>query len=270
MTVQITIIRIEKYGEWTLKLGSDREAQIQMLQARFYYDLQKLFNSLNCLVYFNRFDEYFSITNGLTVNDHISIQNKLKSKYKKKNLQISMTIGIGNTPLDANKNAHNARVNKMYLDKNNLIFGIISHLNEKILDFDDKHNNDKESKISIIHVDVDGSKKINLKKTPFDMTFTITKLYLILIQKFLKYDALTFYLGGDNFMIISNIMKKEDVKSIIDDISIDMDLNLNCGIGIGLNSRKAAESATNALDKIRISRDNGSNEYIYEVSWLQL
>jgi len=270
LTIQLTIIRIEHYGKWTLKLGSDREAQIQMLQARIYHDLQKLFSNLNCIVYFNRFDEYFSITNGLSLYDHISIQNKLKLKYKK--LQISMTIGIGKTPLKANKNAHKARINNKYLDEKSSIFGLFSDLKGMELGFLDNRKSIKsvDNKISIIHVDVDSSKKINLKKTPFEMTFTITEIYLSLIRKFLKCDALTFYLGGDNFMVISDIMKKENVKSIIDDISKEMNLNFNCGIGIGLNARKAAECATNALDKIRELRDNGNDDYIYEVTWLQL
>lgn len=270
MTVQLTIIRIEKYGAWTLTLGNDREAQIQMLQARIYYDLQKLFNNLNCIVYFNRFDEYFSITNGLSLNDHIFIHNKLKSKYDK--LQISMTIGIGKTPLKANNNAHNARTNKSYLDKKYLIFGIRSSLKEKNKDFLDKQKEIiiKDNKISIIHVDVDSSKKINLEKTPFEMTCNIMEIYVNLIRQFLKYDGLTFYLGGDNFMVISKIMKKENVKDIIDSVSKKLNVNLNCGIGIGLNSRKAVECATNALDKIRRLRDKGNDEYIYEVTWLQL
>jgi len=38
MTIQITIIKIEGYGPWTLKLGSDREAQLQIFQASFYSD----------------------------------------------------------------------------------------------------------------------------------------------------------------------------------------------------------------------------------------
>ena len=63
--IQLTIIRIEGYGPWTVTLGSDREAQLQMLQARIYHDVQRLFNERNCIVYFNRFDEYFAVTNGL-------------------------------------------------------------------------------------------------------------------------------------------------------------------------------------------------------------
>ena len=63
MTIQITIIRIEGYGHWTLSLGSDREARLQMLQSRMYYDVQRLFSERECLAYSNRFDEYFAISN---------------------------------------------------------------------------------------------------------------------------------------------------------------------------------------------------------------
>ena len=59
MNIQLTIIKIEGYGPWTLTLGSDREAELQMLQADIYHDLQNLFSKYNCLVFFNTFDEYF-------------------------------------------------------------------------------------------------------------------------------------------------------------------------------------------------------------------
>ena len=44
--IQITIIKITGYGPWTLTLGSDREHEIQMLQASLYIQVQKLFSHL--------------------------------------------------------------------------------------------------------------------------------------------------------------------------------------------------------------------------------
>ncbi|MBM3911197.1 MAG: GTP cyclohydrolase IIa, partial [Thaumarchaeota archaeon] len=72
--VQLTILKIAKYGPWTLSLGSDREHQLQMLQALLYKDVQKLFSEKNSLVFLNRADEFFAITNGLTLDDHVEIQ----------------------------------------------------------------------------------------------------------------------------------------------------------------------------------------------------
>jgi GTP cyclohydrolase IIa len=88
--IQLTIIRIEGYGPWTVTLGSDREAQLQMLQAKIYHDVQDFFHGRNCIVYFNRFDEYFAITNGLDASGHREIRNQLASAYP--DLKMSMAV----------------------------------------------------------------------------------------------------------------------------------------------------------------------------------
>ena len=80
MTIQISIIKIISYGPWTLTLGVDREAYLQMLQAQIYHDLQKFFSDKNSLVFFNRFDEYFALTNQLSVEDHIDILKEFSKK----------------------------------------------------------------------------------------------------------------------------------------------------------------------------------------------
>ena len=93
MTIQITIIKIEEYGPWTLKLGSDREGQLQIFQAKLYGHLQKLFSERDAIVYFNRFDELIAISNGLSVEDHLAIEREISESYK--DLNISMSIGMG-------------------------------------------------------------------------------------------------------------------------------------------------------------------------------
>ena len=80
--IQLTIIKITGYGPWTLTLGSDREHKLQMLQSSLYKEIQKLFSEKNCLVFANRFDELFVITNGLSLNDHMEIQKKLKESFE--------------------------------------------------------------------------------------------------------------------------------------------------------------------------------------------
>src|ERR687892_120388 len=120
--IQLTIIRIEGYGQWTLTLGSDREAHLQMLQARIYHDVQRLFSEKDSIVFFNRFDEYFAITNGLDANDHLHIQHKLTKLYD--NMLMSMTIGAGKTAFEANLNAYRMRKEgRRMLDGSARIFG---------------------------------------------------------------------------------------------------------------------------------------------------
>ncbi len=96
--IQLTIIKINEYGPWTLTLGSDREHELQMLQATLYKQIQKLFSEKNCLVFLNRSDEFFVVTNGLTLEDHVIIQKKLEELFK---LKLIMSIGFAQTPFDS-------------------------------------------------------------------------------------------------------------------------------------------------------------------------
>ena len=266
MTIQITIIRIDGYGAWTLTLGTDREAQLQMLQARIYYDLQRLFSQKECLVYLNRFDEYFAITNGLSLKDHKDIQKEMATLYK--NLQISMTIGKGNTPFRANVNAYEARKAGNFLDRETRIFGQTISSSASLKPSSSTINPNYYEPVYIMHIDIDGSEKVSSKMSPYEITALVMKLYAKLSKAFLKKGAMTFFLGGDNFMVISNSIKKEDAKIIINSVANNIGIKLNCGIGIGRNGRKAAEAATRALDIIRDLREEGKIQPIYEIQCL--
>ena len=266
MTIQITIIRIEGYGPWTLTLGTDREAQIQMLQARIYYDVQRLFSQKECLVYLNRFDEYFAITNGLSLKDHKDLQREIATLYK--NLKISMTIGRGNTSFEANVNAYEARKAGNLLDRETRIFGQTISSSPSSKSSSSTTNSNYSESAHIMHIDINGSEKISSKMSPYEITALVMKLYAKLSEAFLKKGAMTFFLGGDNFMVISNNIKKEDAEIIIRSVANDIGITLNCGIGIGRNGRKAAEAATRALDTIRDLRNEGKIQPIYEIQCL--
>ena len=266
MTIQITIIRIEGYGPWTLTLGTDREAQIQMLQARIYYDVQRLFSQKECLVYLNRFDEYFAITNGLSLKDHKDLQREIATLYK--NLKISMTIGRGNTSFEANVNAYEARKAGNLLDRETRIFGQTISSSPSSKASSSTTNSNYSESAHIMHIDINGSEKISSKMSPYEITALVMKLYAKLSEAFLKKGAMTFFLGGDNFMVISNNIKKEDAEIIIRSVANDIGITLNCGIGIGRNGRKAAEAATRALDTIRDLRNEGKIHPIYEIQCL--
>ena len=266
MTIQITIIRTEGYGPWTLTLGTDREAQIQMLQARIYYDVQRLFSQKECLVYLNRFDEYFAITNGLSLKDHKDLQKEIATLYK--NLKISMTIGKGNTPFEANINAYEARKTGNLIDRETRIFGqtMSSSPSSKASSYTTNSNYSESA--HIMHIDINGSEKISSKMSPYEITALVMKLYAKLSEAFLKKGAMTFFLGGDNFMVISNNIKKEEAEIIIKSVANGIGITLNCGIGIGRNGRRAAEAATRALDTIRDLRNEGKIQPIYEIQCL--
>ena len=246
--IQLTIIRIEGYGQWTLTLGSDREAQLQMLQARIYHDVQRLFSERDSIVFFNRFDEYFAITNGLDIDDHRHIQHELTKLYD--NMLMSMTIGVGKTAFEANLNAYRTRKEGRMLDSNARIFGSLQH---------------QADIAQIMHIDIDSSTKVGNWLSPYELTALVMKIYSTLAEEFLKHNSLAFFLGGDNVMVISNGMTKEQADEVLKKVTAGNDIKLNCGIGIGKTGRRAAEAATRALDTIRDLREEGKIQTIYEI-----
>lgn len=255
MTIQLTIIKIEEYGPWTLTLGTDREAELQMLQAKLYYDLQRLFSAKDCLVFSNRFDEYFAITNGLYLPDHLEIQSQLVDLYSM--LKLSMTIGNGVTPFQANLDAYESRKMGRAINVGARIFGTPTKSVPTVNEI-----------VHIIHIDMNNSAKMFSKLSPYEITSLIVKIYSRLSEEFLKKESLTFFLGGDNFMVLSKASTKQDVEGTINKVTNEMNVRLNCGIGIGSTGRKAANAATKALDTIRNLRHDGKDLPIYEVQCL--
>ena len=250
MMVQISIVRIDGYGLWTLTKGSDREHELQILQSRLYSDVQKLFAQKKALVFFNRFDEMIAVTNGLTVQEHIEILQNLLKLY---DLDISISIGNGVTAYLANLDAFKASNAKAAHNDKFKVYG-----SAKIDDY-----------VQIMHVDVDGStSRMSAELTPYDISSLITRLYAKLTQKFMEKEALTFFLGGDNFMIVADGIRKTETAALLDETVNGMNIKLKCGIGRARTPREAAEMATKALDTIRNLRKNGKLEQVFELSCL--
>jgi len=88
-----------------------------------------------------------------------------------------------------------------------------------------------------------------------------------IIEMFIEQKSMTFFLGGDNFMVISNTVSKEKVSEIINKIQDSQNIKLNCGIGRAATGRKAVQAATEALDTIRSLRDKGILQPVYEIEW---
>ncbi|WP_148686004.1 GTP cyclohydrolase IIa [Candidatus Nitrosocosmicus hydrocola] len=274
MVCQITVIKLEGYGPWTLKLGSDREYRLQMLQALIYADLQEYFSAKNGLVFSNRFDEFVAVTNQITLQDHKEILDKISKKNKK--IKLSMTIGIGKTPLDSDK-----KIRKIRKEKNNSsidsIFAIEKEHGLQGNSYQKNRNsrigqisnqNDKDIKdLKIIHIDVDSSTSMTKNLSTYEITNLLLKLQLQISDLFLKEDSLTFFLGGDNFMVVANNdLNISKITTIINGIMKSFSIKLNCGIGNGNNARTAAKFATKSLDQIREYRKNGKTLNVFESS----
>ena len=238
--IQLSILKITEYGPWTLTLGSDREHELQMLQASLYKQVQKLFSEKNCLAFLNRSDEFFVVSNGLTLDDHIEIQKTLEGLFE---VHLTISIGFGDSPFEANLKAYDGRKNNIILNKEHNIFGFI----------DDK----SELNVSIMHLDVDDLKSKRKDTSPYEISAIIFDLHSKITKYFIQKNSLTFFMGGDNYMVVASSEAKNSVQSFIDMIKNDYNISLNCGIGNAYTSRDAVKLATKSLDTIRDIRDSG-------------
>lgn len=149
--------------------------------------------------------------------------------------------------------AYQGKKSKIFLDKKNNIFGFI--------------NGKTDNQVTIMHFDVDDLTSTRKIKSPYEISSIMFKLYSMMSEYFLKREGLAFFMGGDNFMVVSPQNSKKIGKNFINKTKKELGLSLNCGIGIGKTGRQAAKLATNSLDTIREIRDSGKKKpEIYEKS----
>lgn len=235
--VQLSILKIIGYGPWTLTLGSDREHELQMLQASLYGEVQRLFSERGCLVFQNRADELFVVSNGLDLDEHARIQEELISRF---DVRLRILIGDGDTPGTAHEAASSAGASN--LDAGNRIFAP-ANLGGRV------------GHVDIMHMDVDGLSGMTLQ--PYDTTMLMFGLYGEMSRFFYERDSLAFFMGGDNFMVVASEAGKAASREFVDKIECEYKVILNCGIGSGKTGREAAKLATMSLDAIRTMRDSG-------------
>ena len=163
-----------------------------------------------------------------------------------------MSIGYGETPFDANVSAYDGKKSENALDAEHNIYGFI----------DGKH----ESKVTIMHLDVDDLSSRRKTMSPYEISSVMFKLYARMSEYFLTKKSLTFFMGGDNFMVVANSDYKENAQEFIDIVKSEFGLTLNCGIGTATTARNAVSLATKSLDTIREIRDSGKEKpEIYEL-----
>ncbi|MBA4436543.1 MAG: GTP cyclohydrolase IIa [Nitrosopumilus sp.] len=248
--IQLSILKITGYGPWTLTLGSDREHELQMLQASLYKQLQKLFSEKNCLVFLNRADEFFVVSNGIGLEEHIEIQKTLEKSFE---IHLTISIGFGESPFEANLKAYEGRKNEVILDKQYNIFGFV--------------NDTPDLKVTVMHLDVDDLTSKGTTNSPYEISSIIFDLYSKMSKYFLEKNSLTFFMGGDNFMVVASDAGKNSVQDFINMIKNDDKIFLNCGIGNAPTCRDAVKLATKSLDTIREIRDSGKEKpEVYELS----
>ena len=249
--IQLTVMKITGYGPWTLTLGSDREHELQMLQASLYGEVQNQFSKRGSLVFANRGDEYFAVSNGLSTEDHVAVQEHLRSGFE---VGLEMSIGRAGTPYGANLEAFEAKRSGALLDERCAVYGRAA-------------GGGGEGRATIIHADVEDLTSSGRTKSPYEISNAVFSLYAKMSTFFMAKESLAFFLGGDNFMVVAHGDARSMAEEFADLVLEEDGITLNCGIGSAPTSREAAKLATGSLDTIRKIRDSGGDKpQVYELS----
>lgn len=233
--VQITLLTNDDYASWTHTLGNDREHKVQMYQSSLYETIQNMFSIHGGLVFANRFDEFFAITDGISYSTHMEIKTKLQNLFP---FKISMAISNSHYPFLANKQAHLAQ---MAVDCSNTISTSIKK---------DAINDG----VHLIHLDIEGISQIRKNTSPYEITLIVQATHQIISHYCYENKLLGFFMGGDNFVIISDQKPQTHSKNLAIIIQKNLHIIVNCGIGEEKTARIAMAMATKNLDKIKMLR----------------
>jgi len=236
--IQMTLIQIDNYGPWTVTPTPKAEADLQILQAELYADLQRQFAAKGGLVFFTRFDNMLAVTNNIDVEDHLRIQKSIGNRYP---ITVSMGVGAAETPYEAQRDATTA------LQR----YGGAQSDRKEILAIDGLVNKE-ESFVQIAHIDINGITDSLTDIIPaYDTSFIVNRVQHFLMKKLIEKGSLLFFIGGDNFMSPCNGLNPEGLLRIIEEIEDEISIALKAGVGKAPTAEKAANLADLALEEIR-------------------
>ncbi|MCX6694942.1 MAG: GTP cyclohydrolase IIa, partial [Candidatus Altiarchaeota archaeon] len=194
--IQATLIQIDNYGPWTTHPQPRREAELQILQANIYAELQKLFSEKKALLFPMRCDNMLAVTNGLTEEDH---KNIIKSFNGKHPVTISMAVATAETPLEAQKRATEELVKE----------GGAKHSHRKgVLKFTEG----TKDKVRIAHIDINSITQ-HTDKDVYESYAKVIGTQNELMTHLAGENALLFFMGGDNFISVCNGLTKEKLET---------------------------------------------------------
>ncbi|MEM3017507.1 MAG: GTP cyclohydrolase IIa [Candidatus Bathyarchaeia archaeon] len=240
--IQMTLIQLDNYGPWTLSLGPGREPYLQVLQSELYAELQRLFTFRGGLVFHCRFDNMLALTNGLSLSDHAEIQKRISELFP---VTVSMGVGLGGSPAEAQNRASRAVQNR----------GSSRHEGRRaVLEVEGSVESGRDCPVQIAHVDVDDVSRLTDSVSAYDLFVSMLRVHGALTEEFLRHGSLVFFIGGDNFLVVSSGVTEEDYREALRNVSEKTGLKMKAGIGVGRSAKGALELASGALDKIRGSR----------------
>jgi GTP cyclohydrolase IIa len=238
--LQLTYIQIDNFGPFTEELGNNREHKIQILLSKIFIFLQKQFNQYGGLVFSASKDNMIAVSNGISIKHHQIIIDKLEKRFP---ITVSMGIGTGKTPLDAQIEASEVLIDK----------GSAQSSRKKVLAYNG-HTLPIINNVKVAHIDINYYTKLATDVNPFYKNYIdINRGYLTLMEGFFTIGVLCFFNGGDNFICICPpSMEPNKLKPTIKLFEFKhKPWKLKVGIGVGKNILEAISNANICLKEIR-------------------
>jgi GTP cyclohydrolase IIa len=239
---QVTLFQIDNYGPWTVTPEPRREVDLQTLQSRLYADLSQLVGNRDGYVFFTRFDNMVAITNGLDEADLALVQESVRNRYP---VTVSLGTATGTTPAQALADAtelvqqHGSAQDKT---RREVLEGRV---------VEEPHR--REDDVHVAHFDVnDATEKYTDELDAFEVFTHIEQGYASLMRElYTEYDALAFFVGGDNVIAACPDMDERDYEAAIEYVREDADVELKVGVSSGRSAHEAGIAAKHALEDCR-------------------
>lgn len=239
---QLTLVQIDNYGPWTATPEPRPECDIQALQAELFADLVQFVGRQSGYLFPVRFDNMVGLTNGLDRDDHARIQASIATRYP---VTVSMGVAAARTPTGALSRATaNLQAAGSAQDDTRR-----SVLRGETLGENDR----RETDVQIAHFDaVDATARYTDELDAFEAHRRITRGYVTLADHLYEhYDALAFFVGGDNVIAISPGLGRDEYRAFVDHVEDAVSLPLQIGVGRGATARQAGMAAKRALEACR-------------------
>jgi GTP cyclohydrolase IIa len=225
--VKVLAVELYKYKEWTESLGYDREWIIQGIQHEVAMRANKVSAELGAFLLPLRYDFFALLVDGLRESE---LRFIFKEIGRVAPVPIRGCLGYGESFAEAQRHAS--------LCLSDLLPGEM------------KDGNYKDEEVVSAHFDVDGFTSLTRVTSFYDAFLNVNRLYSSLSEKVYELGGISQYLGGDNIIAFFG---RKNVKDVIDLVHyID---NVKVGIGVGRNARFSMMNATEALERIRLSRN---------------
>jgi len=239
---QVTLIQIDNYGPWTVTPEPRREVDLQTLQSRLYADVSQLVGNRDGYVFFARFDNMVTVTNGLDIGDHAVIQESIANRYP---VTASMSIATDSSPVAALGRASDRLQDAGSAQDD----GRRQILGGDTLADDERTDDD----VQIAHFDVnDATGKYTDQLNEFDTFIRIEQGYAELMRYMREaHDSLSFFVGGDNIISVCSDLTREDYRDAIDHVREAADVDLKVGVGRSRVAQPAGMAAKHALEVCR-------------------